>query len=33
MHPYLVAETIDRILALGGIVEIDPDTGLLWINR
>ena len=33
MHPDLVAETIDRILALGGIVEIDPDTGLLWINR
>ncbi len=33
MHPDLVAETIDRIRALGGTVEIDPDTGLLWINR
>ena len=33
MHPDLVAETIDRIRALVGTVEIDPDTGLLWINR
>lgn len=33
MHPDLVLETIDRIQELGGSVEIDPDTGLLWINQ
>ncbi len=33
MHPDLVAKTIDRISALGGTVEVDPETGLLWINR
>lgn len=33
IHPDLVAETVERISALGGMVENDPQTGLLWINR
>lgn len=33
MHPELVSETIEKIQELGGSVEVDPDTGLLWINR
>jgi hypothetical protein len=33
MHPDLVADTIERIHELGGTVEIDPESGLLWINR
>ena len=33
MHPEIVASTVQNIEALGSTVEIDPDTGLLWINR
>lgn len=33
MHPDLVADTIERIRELGGTVEVDPESGLLWINR
>lgn len=33
MHPELVSKTVEQIQELGGSVEVDPNTGLLWINR
>lgn len=32
MHPGLVADSIKRIGDLGGTVEVDPRTCLLWVN-